>query len=185
MIICITTGSTHLTYAADPAPDIEANHQALRELRKNVVDAVNGQDIDKLISFFSKTFVFTTVTQEVLTTDKAAKDFYYRMLGSDDSPVKTLTVDPEADILTYFLSDDIGYCYGISKDSYTLRRNGRIIEIQSRWTAVVIKEDNQWKISVVHLGVDFVNNPILEASSMSLWRKFKILLNIEKYPGEK
>ncbi len=182
ILICMTA---NLSYSADMSPDVEADHQALRDLKKNVVDAINGQDIDTLLTYFSKPFAFTTVTQEVLTDEKAVKDFYHRMLKSEDSPIKALTVAPEADILTYFLSDTAGYCYGTSKDTYTLRSNDRKIEINSRWTAVVVKEGNAWKISVVHLGVDFVDNPIIEARSMSLWRKLKIMLGMEKYPGEK
>jgi ketosteroid isomerase-like protein len=181
IIICITA---NLSYAADMVPNVEAKHQALRVLKQNVVDSLNRQDIDTLLTYFSEPFAFTTVTQEVLTSKETVKDFYHRMLVSDDSPIKTFTVEPEADILTYFLNDNIGYCYGTSKDSYTLRRNGRTIGMKSRWTAVVVKENNQWKISVVHLGVDFTNNPILDANSMSLWRKFMVLLGVEKYPGE-
>jgi len=181
IIICI---AANLSYAAGTAPDVEADHQALRVLKQNVVDALNGQDIDKLLTYFSKPFAFTTVTQEVLTSEDAVKDFYHRMLVSEDSPIKTYKVEPEADILTYFLSDKVGYCYGTSKDSYTLRRNDRTIEMTSRWTAVVVKENDQWKISVVHLGVDFTDNPILEANSMSMWQKFMVFLGIDKYPGE-
>lgn len=181
IIICIIA---NLSYSADMSPDVEAKHQALRVLKQNVVDALNRQDIDKLLTYFSEPFAFTTVTQEVLTSKDAVKDYYHRMLVSDDSPIKAFTVKPEADILTHFLNDNIGYCYGTSNDSYTLQKNGRTIEMKSRWSAVVVKENNQWKISVVHLGVDFTNNPILEANSMSLWRKFMILLGTEKYPGE-
>ncbi|EKD26401.1 MAG: hypothetical protein ACD_79C01221G0011 [uncultured bacterium] len=57
--------------------------------------------------------------------------------------------------------------------------------MKTRWTAVVIKEDNQWKIVAVHIGANVMDNPILEASSMSLWRKLTLGLGIGKYPGEK
>lgn len=181
IIISITA---NFSFAADIAVDLEAEHQALRELKQNVVDALNRQDIDTLLTYFAKPFVFTTVTQEVLTSEDTVKNYYHRMLLSDDSPIKSFAVEPEADILTNFLADNIGYCYGTSKDSYTLRRNGRTIAMKSRWTAVVVKENNQWKISVVHLGVDFTDNPILEANSMSVWRKLMIFLGIDKYPGE-
>jgi ketosteroid isomerase-like protein len=165
------------------APDVEAKHQELRVLKQKIVDALNRQDIDTLLTYFAEPFAFTTVTQEVLTNKETVKNFYHRMLVSDDSPIKTFTVEPEPDILTYFLSDNIGYCYGTSKDTYTLRRNGRTIGMQSRWTAVVVKENDQWKVSVVHLGVDFTNNPILDANSMSMWKKFMLLWFIRRICG--
>ena len=163
----------------------EADHQALRALKSGVTEAINKQDMEKLTAFFSKDFVFTTITQEALTSPKALKDYYTRMMLNPESPVKSITVAPEADILTCFIGDSAGYCYGTSEDAYTLRKNGRVICMKSRWTALVVKEEGGWKIKVVHIGADVLNNPILDAASMSLWKKMALGLGIGKYPGEK
>ncbi len=173
------------SFAEETIDKRETDHQALRDLKSNVIEAINNQDMAKLITYFSKDFVFTSVTQEALTSEKAVKDYYNKMMKGDKALVNSINVAAEADILTRFLGDNAGYCYGTADETYVLNKSNRTVTMKTRWTAVVIKEDNQWKIVAVHIGANVMDNPILEASSMSLWRKLTLGLGIGKYPGEK
>lgn len=162
-----------------------ADHAALRVLMTNTTQAINAGDLDKLNGCFAKEFVFTAVDQTVLTNAASVKTYFDAMVKTKGSPVSSFKMTPSADILTRFIGDNAGYCYGQSDDEYTIRRNKRHIVIHSRWTALVVKEDGQWKIAAVHAGVDFLDNPVLKARSMSLWRKLLLGLGIGRYPGEK
>jgi hypothetical protein len=46
-------------------------------------------------------------------------------------------------------------------EHYTLA-DGRIYDMKTRWTAVVQKEgDGKWRLRSIHIGTDFLDNPIL------------------------
>ena len=152
----------------DPAQ--EAEHNALRALRAEVTQAINNQDISKLGEHLAEEFVFTAVDQTVLTDVASIKKYYDRMLKADDSPVTSLQMAPAAEVLTRFLDADTGYCYGASKDTYTVRGNGRTVVMPSRWTALVVKENGRWKIKAVHTGVNFMDNPVIDSLKMLAWR---------------
>ncbi|MEO6094284.1 MAG: hypothetical protein ABIW76_00935, partial [Fibrobacteria bacterium] len=54
--------------------------------------------------------------------------------------------------------------------------NGRKFTLLSRWTAAVIKTDGKWKISAIHNGVNFVDNPLLAETRKS--RKYFLALGV-------
>lgn len=172
--------------AAESNGDLrEADHAALRALMARVTQAVNAQDIDGLTACFTKTFVFTTVDQSVLTDTLSTRNYYDRMLHSKSSPIKGYHVAPMADVLTVFVDGITGYCYGTSDDAYTLRKGGRTVHMASRWTATVVKEDGEWKMAAVHTGVNVMDNTVLRVNTLPWWRKLLIAVGIGKYPGER
>ena len=47
--------------------------------------------------------------------------------------------------------------------------DGRPYELMTRWTATVVKEsDGKWRIRAIHIGTDFLNNPILSEAERAL-----------------
>ncbi|MEJ2111621.1 MAG: nuclear transport factor 2 family protein [Acidobacteriota bacterium] len=171
MVLLITAGSL---CAQEIDPVQEAEHDALRRLRAEVTQAINDQNFDQLGNYLAEEFVFTAVDQTVLTDLASMKEFYDRMLKGDDSLVSSLQIEPEAEILTRFIDANTGYCYGTSSDTYTVRSNDRTITIPSRWTALVVKENGQWKIKAVHAGVNFIDNPLIDRLKMLTWRNLSI-----------
>lgn len=191
MLVSLAAAALVLTFsgaarAVDPAPlpDREADHAALRVLLAEAAKAFNSQDLEKLFSFFAKEFVFTTVDQTVITDLAAAKQHYDRMLRQPDSKITSVTVEPSADVLTRFTGEASGYCYGKTRDTYTVRSTGRKVTTDGRWTAVVVKEDGRWKVAAIHTGVSFIDNPVVAYQSLSVFRKALLGLGIGKYPGE-
>lgn len=172
--------------AADGASDGRGeDHAALRALLTRVTQAVNDQNVDALTACFTKKFVFTTVDQSVLTDTLSIRNYYDKMIHVKNSPVTGYKVSPEADVLTVFIDGNTGYCYGTSDDAYTLRKGGRTVHMQCRWTATVVKEDGEWKMATVHTGVNVMDNTVLRVRTLSWWRKCLLAIGIGKYPGEK
>jgi hypothetical protein len=163
MLFLLTTGSLH---AQESDPAREAEHNALRALLAEVTQAINNKNIDQLGRYFANEFVFTAVDQTVLSDTASMKEYYRRMLESDDSPVTSFQVAPAAAVLTRFLDANTGYCYGTSKDTYTLRSNGKSVAMHSNWTALVVKDNGQWKIKAVHTGANFMDNPLIDSLKM-------------------
>lgn len=155
---------------AQPADDSrEADHVALRALKDRVVAAIDGQDMKALAACFAKDFAFTTVTQNVLTNESQMQEFFDRMFHGNDALITKLKTEPVAEIPTRFLSDNVGICYGTSKDTYTMK-SGAVVEMNIRWSATVVKENGEWKVATAHFGTDFLNNPVLDGM-MSFWKK--------------
>ena len=157
LILCV---GGHLTaIAADD--NREADHVALRALRDKVSQAINKQDLKTLTSCFAKEFAFTAVNQTVLTNETQMQEFFDRMFHAGDALVTSMKTEPKADIPTRFIDTNTGVCYGSSKDTYTMK-SGKVVEMNVRWSATVVKENGEWKVAIAHIGTDFLNNPVLD-----------------------
>jgi ketosteroid isomerase-like protein len=142
----------------------EADHAALRQLRDKAVIAINNLDGNALAPCFAKEFAFTTVTQSVLTNQAQVQDFFDRTFKSKDALVSGMKTEPTADILTRFIDENTGVCYGSTKDTYTLK-SGEVVTMTNRWSATVVKENGEWKVAMAHVGTNFLNNPVLDRAT--------------------
>lgn len=159
LAILLCAGGSVTASGADESR--EADHVALRALRDRVTTAINKQDIKGLAPCFAKEFAFTAVTQTVLTNEAQVQEFFDRMFRSSDAPLASLKTEAKADILTRFVDANTGVCYGSSRDTYTLK-SGKVVVMNARWSATVVKENGEWKVALAHVGTDFLDNPVLE-----------------------
>lgn len=159
LALLLCAGSNSRALAAEE--NREADHAALRALRDKVAQAIDNQDIKTLASCFAKEFAFTAVNQTVVTNETQMQELFDRMFRGNDALVTTLKTEPKADILTRFVDTNTGICYGSSKDTYTMK-SGKVVEMNVRWSATVVKENGEWKVAIAHVGTDFLNNPVLE-----------------------
>lgn len=167
----LVLGQSLLAAGTDAAmPDREKDHEALRALKTTVVNAMNAQDTNALAACFASEFVFTASTQTVITNKAELDALYNRMFKAEKAPLKSMTTAPEAAIQTRFTDANTGYCYGSTKDTYVLK-NGRTVVIPAQWTAVVVKQNGVWKVAAAHVGVDFLDNPVLHGQQLSVWSK--------------
>lgn len=144
----------------------EADHAALRQLRDKAVAAINNLDGKAVTSCFAKEFAFTTVTQAVLTNEAQVQDYFDRMFKAKDALVIGMKTEPTVDILTRFIDENTGICYGSTKDTYTLK-SGEQVTMTNRWSATVLKENGEWKVAMAHIGTDFMHNPVLDRTAAS------------------
>ena len=162
----------------------EADHAALRALMADVTRAINAQDMNALAARMAERFSFTTADQQILKDIPSVRAYLDRMVNSEDSPLSGYSIAPSPEAPTVFLDDKTGCCCGVSDDIYIVRKGERKIHVKSRWTATVVKQGEQWKVAAVHVGVDFLENPVLQIRTLSWWRKILLAVGIGKYPGE-
>jgi ketosteroid isomerase-like protein len=162
---------TSMALAQQPDTSRENDHEALRGLMKKVVQSLNEQDMNALGSCFTRDFTFISIDQTLITNRESLVAYYDSMFRSDKFPLKSMEAEPRADALTTFLDAGTGLCHGTSKDTY-LFKNGRKVTMESRWTATLVKENDQWKIAAAHAGVNFLDNPL---RPRGFWQKFKLL----------
>jgi hypothetical protein len=74
-----------------------------------------------------------------------------------------------ADALTELSEDKTwGLVRGSGIEQYTLA-DGRKYDMKTRWTAIMQKNaDGKWRLRGIHIGTDFLDNPILDDAKAAL-----------------
>jgi len=150
-----------------------AIHNELRQLLQTVTTAINTQDYDKMLPLISNESSITPITAHFLESKQAIIPYIHTFSGHDKL-IKSFTVSFTPDKLTQLSSDKTwGISSGSGLEHYTLN-DGREYDINTRWTATVVLEGNQWKIKTMHISTNFLDNPILDEASAGI-KKMLIL----------
>jgi len=150
-----------LPLAASEEPDHEI-HQELRAILATVENAINSGNYDAMLPVLSENVRATTITQEVISSRAEASAYFKKWFGPGGF-LKKLDMHFTADALTELSADKTwGLVRGSGIENYTLS-DGRKYAMKTRWTAVVVKEgDGKWRLRAIHIGTNFLDNPILD-----------------------
>jgi ketosteroid isomerase-like protein len=151
-------------YAAQE-PDAEI-HQELRGVLATMQGAINAGDYDAMLPVVSRDIRATTITQDTMSSHEEVSKYFKQMFGPGGR-LKALDMKLEADALTELSPDKTwGLVRGSGLERYTLA-DGRNYDMKTRWTATVVKDDDgKWRLRAIHIGTNFLDNPILgEAES--------------------
>lgn len=145
----------------------QAIHDELRDVLNGIQEAVNSEKYGDLGQYFHENLTITTINQEVISTRAEIEPYFDKWFGPGGY-LKTLRMSLEADDLTEFYADKtFGIVRGSGEEDYVLS-DSRSFPMKTRWTATVIKDtDGKWRILTLHLGTDFLNNPILAVAEES------------------
>jgi ketosteroid isomerase-like protein len=137
-------------------------HQELRAVLTTVQNAINSGNYDAMLPVISENVRATTITQEVMS-NRAEVSAYFRKWFGPGGYLKHLDMHFNADALTELSPDKTwGLVRGSGIENYTLA-DGRQYSMKTRWTAVLAKEaDGKWRIRAIHIGTNFLDNPILD-----------------------
>lgn len=153
--------------AQNPERD-KKDHDDLRALLRTFTEAFNSRNIDPLVPYLHKDFSVTMVNQDVVTDPKALKGYLDSQFTAPGSRLKDAKIQPEADILTLLYEGRIGVNRGSSTDTYTLK-DGRVFTLKTRWSGTAIHEDGRWKVLNAHIGLNILDNPILDEVEKLRW----------------
>lgn len=160
-LICIIALLTSTVTLAATNTGTEADHEQLRQLLIIVQEAVNKDQLDTLEAYLHEDYVITVMNQEVVTKEWTLTQLFNEWFKKPDAIIKSLKVAPVASIETNIYDGRFGVCYGTSIDSYELA-DGRSFEFNSKWTATMLKEGDQWKLLALHVGVDPIENTLID-----------------------
>ena len=139
----------------------KADHEELRALKDAFAAAINARDFESARPLLSESFTFTTIANQRLVGVDEMKAYWDKMFVGEKAVLDSMTVAPEADEETVFLSETVGVTQGESKDVYEFKSVGRR-DLTSRWTAVVEKVDGKWKVARVHMSANVLDNAVLD-----------------------
>jgi uncharacterized protein (TIGR02246 family) len=141
-----------------PPPEDPA-HEELRTLRREMVEAVNKNDLDALLSHLDKNVVVTWMDGRVSRGPQGVREYIEKMTKGESRKVDSHSTEAEVDELTH-LFGNTGVATGHSRDRFVLT-DGRDFTVDTRWTATVVKSEGKWKVAGFHSSTDVFDNPIL------------------------
>src|SRR5215510_4687817 len=153
-------GQTPASTEAAVAP--EALHNELRKMRDDMLAAIARSDFEAILPYLHPNVVFTPMNGEVSRGPQAIRAYFDKMLKGPDAIVKSIRLGVEVDRLADFYGDT-ALAFGSSNDQYALN-NGMDFQIQTRWTASLVRENGRWLITAFHSSANAFDNPILEKS---------------------
>lgn len=167
--VCLVALFTALVWGDEPAKGKDdAIHEELRLIRADLIKAVNSNDRELLLKHLHPNITVTWMNGEVSRGPEEVKAYYDRMMSGPNKVVESVTINPEAARLSD-LYGDTAISYGKSDDHFKLT-NGLEFDVQNRWSAVLIKQDGQWKVAEFHASANLFDNPLLNAAKKTaLW----------------
>jgi ketosteroid isomerase-like protein len=163
LVLCLLVFASSLAFAQPTQPEDPA-HNELRELRKNVIDAITKGDFDRVLTHVHTNVVITWQNNEVCRGQKGLTEFFHRMAKD---AFKSYKVPPTPDELTILYGGDTGVSFGETVAQYKIL--GQDIEMKSRWTATVVKENGRWLLAGYHVSANLLDNPLLNGAKSGLY----------------
>jgi len=165
LILFVFIGVTNVS--ANPNEVDHAIHEELRSLLRGIQEAVNSQKYGDLHQYLHKDVRVTMSNQEFLTSHEEIDKFFQHWFGSGGF-LKRVKMKLTADALTkLYANKTMGIVQGSGVEDTYLSDN-RFFPMRTRWSATVIKdEDGKWRILSLHIGVNFLDNPILGVAEKS------------------
>ena len=145
-----------------------AIHEELRTVLHTVESAINSGDYDKILPVLSENVRATPVNQEFLTSRPEVSAYFKKWFGPKGY-LKKLEIKLTPDALTTLSADKSwGLVTGAGVERYILS-DDRHYDINTRWTAVMVKEDDgHWRIRAMHIATNFLDNPLLSEAEHAL-----------------
>lgn len=147
-----------------PGDKEDPAHEELRDLRKQLVEAVNKNDIDALLKLLDENVVVTWLDGRVSRGHKEVRAYIEEMLQGPNRKVERYESHPEVAELTHLYADGkVGVAYGSSTEKFVLT-GGHELVVPTRWSATLVKKDGKWLIANFHGSTSMFDNPILGAT---------------------
>lgn len=152
---------------AAPEPDA-AIHDALRQLRGRLVDAINRHDIDAIVAEAHPNVVVTWQDATVSRGPQGIRAYMDKMMKGPSAIVKSYHADINVDDLTTLYGGNTGIAFGSSVEQFNLA-GGLNFTLHGRWSATMVRENGRWLIASVHASSNLFDNPLLSAAKKSLY----------------
>jgi hypothetical protein len=133
----------------------------LAELREGLLNAFKRRDIEGMLTFVTPDVIVTWQNSEVSHGKEELRAFIERMIVGPQSVVSAVDGAPLAEGRKIHENQIISY--GRMNDTFTLRATGQKLPFDSRFSALIVRENGRLLLSGLHLSVNAFNNPVLSA----------------------
>jgi ketosteroid isomerase-like protein len=159
-VLLALSGLANFSPAAEQPDENDPVFKELLAVRQGLIDAYNARDVDALVSFCHPDVVVTWQNAEVSRGREGIKTYYQKMMVGDERVVDELRANPTVDERALLFGGDTAISRGQMNDHYRLR-DGSEFDLDSRWSATLVKEDDRWQIAAFHASTNAFDNDIL------------------------
>jgi hypothetical protein len=167
LVLAFIVATSMWTTASGQSADNPADHDALRKLKDTAIEAVNRRDYVTARKVLNDPFMATVVTQDSFADFDKLKAYFESLYTRDTLRMKSVKLSAEADDYSKIFRGTFAITKGSTQEHYELA-DGRVFNLDGRWTAVSLKQGDEWKILAVHMGTNFLDNPVLAAIERSV-----------------
>jgi len=165
LIVLLLAGAPAFSTLAHATPlpcsaQEDPEHQALRALRDGVLGAIKSHDLGKMLTFVHPNVVVTWQNAEVSRGHEGFTEYYRRMMDGPASIVERVDMDTKVDELSILYGGDTAIAFGSSADHFELR-SGLDFDVDSRWSAALVKENGRWLVASLHASANLFDNALL------------------------
>ncbi len=143
----------------------EKDKQALRDLKAIYEKAIAEKDLELIKPHLAGDFTAVMITADEVKDYDGVKAYWAKVeefIGKDGT--YTVSVEPDDTIF----DGNIAIAKGTAREHVI--RNGKTIDLTSKWTAIARKEGGIWKLVRIQASIDPVKNPIITALNKGkLW----------------
>jgi uncharacterized protein (TIGR02246 family) len=158
-----------------PTGNDEATHEALRTLKREVEAAFNKagrsgdiKDFQGVMNYVHDNAVLVAMNGDIVAGKKQIIDYFNRMMTDPTRSVRSIHHVFDVAALTTLYGGDTGVAYGSSRGTYELT-NGMDFEVDTNWTATMVKEDGKWLLASFQFGPNIFDNPLLNKAVSALY----------------
>lgn len=172
--LCFLCGCLTIAIAVVSAQEqAEENpvHDELRGLKSRLVEAIQNGNTSEVLQNVHTNVV---VTWQNNTVCRGTNGLYQFLLKTGHDAFKEYKIPPTPDELTILLGDDTGISFGKTVALYNLF--GKEYELESRWTATLVKENDRWLLAAYHISMNVLDNPLLNTVKGGLYWSVGIAL---------
>lgn len=138
-------------------------HDELIAMREGMLAAMAAGDIEKQLTFLHPNVVVTWHNAEVSRGHQGVRDYLDRYLSGPEKLVTKYSVDLKVDELSILYGGDTAIAWGSGLEHFSLA-NGPSFDLEARWSATVVKEDDRWLIANLHVSDNLFDNPLTRAA---------------------
>lgn len=137
-----------------------SDREALKKILIQIQNALNTMDMDALMQAMDDEVTISFMTTEVAVGKKQIESYYNKMFADEGAPLTSHTTIATVDAPAIF-HGNTAIAHGKANDTFVLK-NGDTHKFDTRWTATVIKNPEDWKVVSISFSVNPFNNIILE-----------------------
>jgi uncharacterized protein (TIGR02246 family) len=167
LFLAILPASSQVPPQAPPAND-EAVHNELRALRDGLVDAINKGDIDRQLTYLTPNVVVIALNNEVSRGREGVRAYYLKMTTGPNHVVESFNCEVTVDELTILYGGDTGVAFGSASQNYKMT-DGLKLDVKTRWTATLVKEQGRWLVASLHASANLFDNPLLTMAKHTMY----------------
>src|SRR5581483_1557388 len=145
IVLLIWLGLIAPTVAQADKDKNEEDHKKLIAMREAMEEALKNNDVDAMLKHLDDDVVVTFMNAEVARKPEGVRAYFDKMMKGPDAIVKSYTPQAKVAEPTRILGNT-GIAFGTSHDTFKLT-DGRDFSIDVKWTAVVLKKNNEWKVA--------------------------------------